>query len=60
MVVKARCKLGLFLWESNRTPTRNLAGYRLIRDRKETMQFLARGRYVAVVADGKVHLFRKK
>jgi len=27
-----------------------------IRDRKETMQFLKRGKYVAVVADGKVHL----
>jgi hypothetical protein len=29
-----------------------------LRDRKETMQFLERGKYVAVVADGKVHLYR--
>jgi hypothetical protein len=28
-----------------------------IRDRKETMQFLERGRYVVVVADGKVHIY---
>jgi hypothetical protein len=28
-----------------------------IRDRKETMHFLERGKYVVVVADGKVHLY---
>jgi hypothetical protein len=45
--------------DSNRTPIRNLAGQK-IRDRKETMQFLERGKYVAVVADGKLHLYANR
>jgi hypothetical protein len=31
-----------------------------IRDREETMQFLEREKYIAVVAEGKAHLYSRK
>ena len=43
---------------SNKTTIRSR--WAKIRDRKETIQFLERGKYVAVVADGKVHLYPGK
>ncbi|SRR6266576_30622 len=39
---------------------RNLGGQRWARDGKKVMQFLEGGRYIAVVADGKVHLYAPK
>jgi hypothetical protein len=39
--------------DSNRTPKRNLARQRSETGKKK-MQFLERGKYVAVVADGKL------
>jgi hypothetical protein len=33
---------------------------KMARDGKKVMQFLERGKYVAVVADGKVHLYPRK
>jgi len=43
--------------DSNRTPIRNLAGQRSETGKK--VQFLERGKYVAVVAGGKVRLYPK-
>lgn len=40
-------------------PIRNLAGQRS-ETGKKLMQFLEKGKYVAVVADGKVHLYPGK
>jgi hypothetical protein len=33
---------------------------KMVRDGKKVMQFLERGKYVAVVADGKVHLYARQ
>src|SRR6266852_8788744 len=42
---------------TSRTKPRYEISLGKIRDRKETMQFFERGKYVAVVVDGKEHLY---
>jgi hypothetical protein len=44
-------------WRTRTEPRYEISRWAKIRDRKETMQFLERGKYVAVVADAKVHFY---